>query len=109
MLICFSSAAIMNISMKLGITCVSHGVLQTPNILSAPNISSIANKINAIIRNFHAPSIFLCVVFSSMLTAMLPAIMLRNTFVSSAIPYTQSYGVNIKSTSLLFLSYPQDI
>jgi len=76
--------------MKLGITCVSQGVLQIPKILSTPTTSSSANNISAISNGFHAPKYFLFADASSNPRASMPAIMLRRTAVMLAIPYTQS-------------------
>lgn len=86
MLICFSSAAIRNIRIKLGSTCVSHGVLHTPKTFSAPNTSSAVNNTSAIINGFHAPRYLRCVAFSNSDSAITPAIRLRNTVVMIAIP-----------------------
>ncbi len=94
MLICLSSAAIRKISMKLGMTCVSHGVLQIPNTLSAPKTSSAVNNTSAMINGFHAARYLRCFALSNIVSASTPAIRLRKTVVMIAMPYTQSYGVN---------------
>lgn len=81
--------------MKLGMTWVSQGVLQTPKILSAPTISSQAKRTRAMASGFQALRYLRCPARSNKLRARKPAMMLRNTAVSVAMPYTQSYGVNI--------------
>jgi len=86
MLICLTSAAIRKTSMKLGMTCVSQGVLQMPNTFNAPKISSIVNSISATINGFHAHRYLRCAVFSKSVKARIPATMLRKTAVIIAIP-----------------------
>lgn len=87
---------------KLGMTWVIQGVLQMPKILSAPKISTAVKRTSATLSGFHAARYLRCLACSNMLSAIKPAMMLRKTVVSTAIPYTQSYGVNIVR---LFLFY----
>lgn len=88
--ICVISAAIKNTRMKLGITWVSQGVLQMPNIFSVPTSSSIANRMSATKRYFHAARCVRCFVVPNIVMAMNPAITLRKKTVKVVIPYTQS-------------------
>lgn len=84
-----------NTSMKLGITCLSHGTFHIPNIFSAPTISSRAKNRSAIIRGLQAAMNLRCPAILNMLSAIMPAIMLRKTAVSADIPYIHSYNVSI--------------
>lgn len=84
-----------NISMKLGITCLSQGTYHIPNIFSAPTISSNAKNKSAIIRGLQAAMNLRCPAILNMVSAIMPAIMLRNTAVSADMPYIHSYTVSI--------------
>lgn len=95
MFICLISAAIRNTSMKLGTTCVIHGLLQIPNVLRTPRISSMTKRINVIINGFHAARYFFLDACWNMDIAMNPATIESTTVASCVIPYIQSYGVNI--------------
>ena len=73
-----------------------------PNTFSAPTISSIAKNTSPAINGTHAARYFFSVDILNMLSAIMPAIMLRNTAVSAAIPYIHSLIVSI-CTSLFFV------
>ncbi len=84
-----------NTSMKLGMTCLSQGTSHIPNIFSAPTISVSAKKSNAMINGVHADKYFLCPAVLNIVSAIIPAIMLRKTAVSADMPYIHSYTVSI--------------
>ena len=81
--------------MNVASMCVSQVIDIIPNTLSAATVSTAMKKNSATTKYFHDLKYgFLCDALTKHM-AIIPAIMLKNTADSSAMPNTQSYIVNI--------------